>query len=104
MAYCIYCGARLEKDARFCIQCGKPTTEPAPETAAQAKEEPCCSYCGARIEKADRFCTQCGHLLTPQQEEPAPVLDFMASDTAGEMELGGWEEVLEEEEKKKRKK
>lgn len=107
MAYCIYCGARLEKDALFCTQCGKPTEEAPAKSAPSLKKEPCCPHCGAQADKDDLFCTQCGKPLKfqqPPKEQVLTILEFMASDIAGEMELGGWEEVLDERKKKSKRK
>lgn len=49
-----------------------------------------CIYCGARIEEGSRFCIQCGRPVYDEAQS-SPVQDFLASEVAGEMELGGWD-------------
>lgn len=74
MAFCIYCGAKLDEGSNFCTQCGSPVDN----TPASRRQEPA----PAPAPKA-----------APVSNIPK-ILDFLASDVAGEMELGGWEDVV----------
>lgn len=48
---CSNCGAKLPSDAKFCLQCGKPTKQP---------EGIKCPKCGANLPANAKFCSQCG--------------------------------------------
>ena len=39
MKYCIYCGAKLEDDAKFCLSCGKPCFEGQKPSASSLEEQ-----------------------------------------------------------------
>jgi len=48
-ATCPSCGHTLEKNAKFCPECG-----------AKIKSESHCSQCGAKLAPGTKFCTECG--------------------------------------------
>lgn len=49
-ATCIYCGAKINRNAKFCPKCGKAQKEIKLE----------CPNCGATISASDKFCPECG--------------------------------------------
>jgi membrane protease subunit (stomatin/prohibitin family) len=48
-ATCPSCGHALEKNAKFCPECG-----------AKIQSESFCSQCGAKLAPGTKFCTECG--------------------------------------------
>ena len=59
MKKCLYCGAQIADDSRFCAECGKEV--------AQANV---CPHCGASINDGDVFCYNCGKSLNESSSEP----------------------------------
>ena len=62
------CGARLDKDAKFCAACGRevPVMTPAKNV---------CRNCGTELEQDSLFCPKCGQKVTgpaPVRPEPMP--------------------------------
>ena len=49
MKKCLYCGAQIADDSRFCTECGKPI----PQSNV-------CPICGASVNDGDLFCHSCG--------------------------------------------
>mmetsp|Transcript_27684 Transcript_27684/g.36968 ORF Transcript_27684/g.36968 Transcript_27684/m.36968 type:complete len:161 (-) Transcript_27684:60-542(-) len=49
--YCIFCATRLPASARFCSECGRPTSQPP---------KPRCQGCGSELMPGARFCADCG--------------------------------------------
>lgn len=52
-AFCPYCGAKCERDAKSCSQCGK-----TPKTGGTELKCPSCGF--ERIYEADHYCLRCG--------------------------------------------
>ena len=48
--HCIHCGATISATAKFCPECGKPTS-------------PTCPSCGAKLPAGSNFCPECGSKL-----------------------------------------
>lgn len=48
--HCIHCGAAISATAKFCPECGKPTS-------------PTCPSCGAKLPAGSKFCPECGSKL-----------------------------------------
>lgn len=48
--HCIHCGAAISATAKFCPECGKPTS-------------PTCPSCGAKLPAGSNFCPECGSKL-----------------------------------------
>ena len=48
-ATCPDCGVPLEKNVKFCPECG-----------AKIKQEQCCAECGAKVPAESKFCPECG--------------------------------------------
>lgn len=48
--HCIHCGAAISATAKFCPECGKPTS-------------PTCPSCGAKLSAGSKFCPECGSKL-----------------------------------------
>jgi membrane protease subunit (stomatin/prohibitin family) len=48
--HCTQCGKSLLANAKFCDDCGTPTTKPAAN----------CKKCGQVLEGSVKFCSQCG--------------------------------------------
>ncbi len=48
--HCIHCGAAISATAKFCPECGKPTS-------------PTCPSCGAKLPADSKFCPECGSKL-----------------------------------------
>ena len=44
---CVKCGARIEKNSKFCSECG-------------AKQEKVCIKCGTILSNEAKFCGECG--------------------------------------------
>lgn len=62
------CGAKLDKDAKFCAVCGRSISEMAPSKKV-------CQYCGTELEPDSLFCPKCGQKVTgpaPVRPEPMP--------------------------------
>lgn len=55
------CGAKLDKNDKFCPVCGRKVIEKAPNT---------CIKCGAALEPDSMFCAECGTKVEPIQDEP----------------------------------
>lgn len=63
---CSKCGALIEKDARFCSQCGTPIAHmsaPAEAPAAGARVFKQCPQCLGKAETDEVYCSACGRLL-----------------------------------------
>lgn len=56
---CTKCGAKLQPNAKFCLECGEKVTPPL------AENEIICPKCSARIMKG-KFCLECGAPLSPK--------------------------------------
>ena len=56
---CAKCGADLQPNAKFCLECGEKVT------AAPAENEMVCPKCGAKVIKG-KFCLECGAPLAPK--------------------------------------
>lgn len=54
---CANCGALLEEDQQFCINCGTPV---AIEVQQQPEKGVICPNCGKEVSEGMRFCTSCG--------------------------------------------
>jgi hypothetical protein len=52
---CDQCSAALAPGARFCAQCGAPTSAPTPKY---------CTSCGASLAASSRFCPGCGSAVS----------------------------------------
>ena len=50
---CAKCGAVLQPNAKFCLECGEKVTAPL------AENEMICPKCGAKVAKG-KFCLECG--------------------------------------------
>ena len=50
--YCKNCGAKIQKNARFCPDCGKEV------------EKNLCPHCGAELDANSNFCEKCGKKIT----------------------------------------
>lgn len=60
------CGAKLNKNDKFCPVCGRKVTDTVPKT---------CKSCGAVLEPDSRFCPDCGAVVEDDIEEPAPTIN-----------------------------
>lgn len=58
-AKCAKCGADLQPNAKFCLECGEKVT------TALAENEMICPKCGAKVIKG-KFCLECGAPLSPK--------------------------------------
>lgn len=56
MKYCTHCGAELNDDAVFCVNCGK-AVENSQNAAPQIKY---CTNCGAELKEGADYCVNCG--------------------------------------------
>ena len=56
---CAKCGAKLQSNAKFCLECGEKVTPPL------AENEMICPKCGAKVAKG-KFCFECGAPLSPK--------------------------------------
>lgn len=59
---CVNCGAKLEDDQLFCVECGtrvEKHTGAAPVTPLRRT----CTNCGVEVEESQLFCTNCGSAL-----------------------------------------
>ncbi len=61
MKACRQCNASMEKEARFCGNCGHDNSE----AASNSNEVVKCSGCGAVIAKGAKFCPECGDVYIP---------------------------------------
>ena len=52
-AFCLTCGARIDRGAAFCTNCGS-------KVVVEKKPAAVCPGCGAALEKGALFCTSCG--------------------------------------------
>lgn len=52
MKKCLYCGAQIADDSRFCTECGK-----------KVMQTNVCPHCGAGVGDSDAFCYNCGKNL-----------------------------------------
>ena len=52
MAFCTKCGALLEEDSSFCVQCGGKVEQKEPGTR--------CGFCGNLVEEGLHYCSYCG--------------------------------------------
>lgn len=50
---CTNCGAEIQDNQSFCVQCGTPAPPAAPQRRV-------CSKCGAELQPNQEFCTMCG--------------------------------------------
>lgn len=61
---CAKCGAVLEPDCLFCVECGARVENAAAPAAPVAPDGRVCKVCGNKIEDSDAmFCTNCGSRL-----------------------------------------
>ena len=58
-AKCAKCGADLQPNAKFCLECGEKVT------LALAENEMICPKCGAKVIKG-KYCLECGAPLSPK--------------------------------------
>lgn len=56
MKYCTHCGAELNDDAVFCVNCGK-AVENGQDSAPKIKY---CTNCGNELKEGADFCVNCG--------------------------------------------
>ena len=61
MKKCPFCGAELQDDSLFCIECGKELPKGIE-----------CPHCGTSVNEGDVFCTECGKSLD-EVEETVPI-------------------------------
>lgn len=59
---CPQCNTLMEKERRFCGQCGFDTNEPGKSAGPQEVK---CSNCGAMMSVNNKFCPQCGNGYYP---------------------------------------
>lgn len=62
---CSECGAKVTKESKFCMECGKPLEEKNNETIEDTQSTVNCPYCNAKITPEDKFCTECGKKIEP---------------------------------------
>ena len=62
---CPSCGADVDKNFRFCVNCG----EKMPEEEVEDDGKLVCDKCGAQAEEGAVFCTNCGNKITPKKEK-----------------------------------
>lgn len=72
---CPYCGAKMEKNQKYCSECGKKVVISCKKCGATLKEgqkfcPECgaaqiakCSKCGTEVEKNQKFCPNCGEKI-----------------------------------------
>ena len=70
---CSKCGATMNKNAKFCPECGNPNGTVCPKCGAILKDgakfcsecgtslKKVCSKCGAELAPGAKFCPECGH-------------------------------------------
>ena len=63
---CAKCGAELEDDANFCIQCG------AAVNVAELKKKRKCPKCGALLDAEYSFCNKCGNPINKLEYASSP--------------------------------
>lgn len=62
--FCEKCGAKLNKNSKFCTLCGSPV---------RASKVPKCAFCGAELKATSKFCLKCGKpVQASAQPQPAP--------------------------------
>ena len=62
---CSNCGAHLEKDDKFCVNCGQSVLD-NPKTKTEhffSSQERQCPKCHKVVNVDDKFCINCGHFL-----------------------------------------
>ncbi len=57
---CINCGAVLEDDSLFCMECG---TAVQPNASLGCNEGKLCPECGEMVDDDSNFCCSCGHVF-----------------------------------------
>jgi len=69
MRYCTHCGAEINDDAVFCVNCGKAVERPANENSRKIKY---CTYCGAELKDEADVCLSCGRRVERPPHFPPP--------------------------------
>lgn len=62
---CPKCNAVMEKEKRFCSECGYDTMAPKAEEKIEEKNDTTCKGCGAEFSKKMKFCPECGKKYNP---------------------------------------
>lgn len=57
---CMNCGAVLEADSMFCIECG---TAVPPKASSECEEGKLCPECGEMVDDDSNFCCNCGYVF-----------------------------------------
>ena len=76
MKKCLYCGAQIADDSRFCTECGKKVMQAG-----------VCPHCGAGVGDSDVFCRNCGKNLN-EVSSSEPI------DYEGEEQKSGFKKFL----------
>ncbi len=63
---CIYCGAEISENAKFCTRCGKQQIQ-----KVELKKVPkFCTKCGSPLTPGTKFCTKCGNKIAEVAVQP----------------------------------
>ena len=68
---CTNCGAELDDDCFFCVECGTPVARPKTEAPAAPAARRFCVECGYQMDDPEAmFCNNCGARLSGESAKP----------------------------------